>query len=217
MKKIAFVTMTILMALILSCESDIQTIDETIVKAEDTVLDNPYLKLLEQNPNIIEILDFLNASSTKELVAKLAEKPESIDYKNSSKFSEYIYVTHQHNLVQKSSGEEKLVLFELSPERDALRLRSIINASEIDGYIESIYYDNNEKALGILLIEYDIEKQFFNITIDGDNSKRGCFHECMSAKGRALEESNWIDKLIFCASAVPNVAGWAISCAWDCR
>ncbi|MDD2277886.1 MAG: hypothetical protein PHD06_07530 [Bacteroidales bacterium] len=218
MRKIIFIILLIFTALIFSCESNLQNFDGTVEEVENIASDNAYLKLLEQNPNLDEILVFLGASSIEDLDAKLAEKPNNIATKDLTDFPEYVLLTAQHNSGNQPSGEEKLVTLKLSPENDNLKLSSTISKNEINdiGIIEGIIYNNDERAEGMILIEYDIEKELFRFSMDGFNSKRSCFGDCMAAKGKELEDSNWIEQIAFCAGCPLNMAVWAASCAWDC-
>ncbi|MDY0201522.1 MAG: hypothetical protein WC951_05085 [Bacteroidales bacterium] len=219
MKKIIFITLLTFTAIIFGCESDLQNIDKTIKVTENTVSANEYLKLLEQNPNLKEVLSFLDASSIGDIDASFAEKSDDATTKDFTNYPEYIYLTPKHNPINKSSEEQKLVALILSPEKDNLKLSSATSKTEINGIgsIESIMYGNDESTEGMILMEYDLEKEFFSFSMDGFNSKRGCFDQCMYDKMKKIEDGNWVEQAAFLVGVPASVAWMAGSCVWSCR
>lgn len=217
MRKIIFITLLAFTAIIFGCESDLQNIDKPIEVTENTESANEYLKLLEQNPNLKEVLNFLDASSIEDIDASFAEKPDDATTKDLTNYPEYIFLTPKHNPINKSSEEQKLVALILSPEKDNLKLSSATSKTEINGIgsIESIMYGNDDSTEGMVLIEYDLEKEFFSFSMDGYGAK-GCWNNCMRENLQELEDNNWVVKAQFLVGMPWSLIWLEASCVVDC-
>ncbi|MFO8234676.1 MAG: hypothetical protein R6U04_04625 [Bacteroidales bacterium] len=193
-----------------SCETESYT-DKKISEVEDSSINK---KTLEKNINFDKILSFLNVNSIDEIEIKEYKYGGSINTKGEDETKSYLTLTTNKNHV-KSTLSEKYIVLEFNPKNKDTKLVSTIKKSPSKGIISIHQFNNKEKHIGRVSIEYDLEKEIAKFTLN-DFDAKGCWNKCVRMKLQEIEDSNWVEKAAFIAGIPTSVLALYASCGVEC-